>query len=115
MSTTPTPTKAPIKKAALPLDVDRTRERLLRLGLSYAAAELDRRLAEAVKETTPPHAFLDRLLAGEIAGREERRIERSLRALEPAHRTDDCQLRLCLPAGRRAQPHRDTGHKRLGT
>ena len=79
MSTTPTPTKAPIKKAALPLDVDRTRERLLRLRLSCAAAELDRRLAEAVKETTPPHAFLDRLLAGEIAGREERRIERSLR------------------------------------
>lgn len=59
--------------------LDRTRERLLTLGLGFAATELDRLLAEAVKETTPPHAFLDRLLAGEIAGREERRIARSLR------------------------------------
>jgi len=67
------------KKTTPSLDVDRTRQRLLTLGLSFAAEELDRQLAEAVKETTPPHAFLDRLLSGEIAGREERRIERSLR------------------------------------
>ena len=61
------------------LDVDRTRDRLLALGLTYAAAHLDGLLAEAVKQETAPHVFLDRLLAGEIAGREERRIERSLR------------------------------------
>lgn len=67
------------KKTTPTLDVDRTRERLLTLGLGFAAAQLDHLLSEAVKETTPPHAFLDRLLSGEIAGREERRIERSLR------------------------------------
>lgn len=67
------------KKTSPTLDVDRTRERLLTLGLGFAAEGLDRLLAEAVKETTPPHAFLNRLLSGEIAGREERRIERSLR------------------------------------
>ena len=67
------------KKTTPTLDVDRTRERLLALGLSFAADGLDRLLSESVKETTPPHAFLDRLLSGEIAGREERRIERSLR------------------------------------
>lgn len=61
------------------LDVDRTRDRLLALGLTYAAAHLDSLLAEAVKQETAPHVFLDRLLTGEIAGREERRIERSLR------------------------------------
>lgn len=70
---------APMLKTSPTLDVDRTRQRLLTLGLSFAAEQLDRQLAEAVKEATPPHAFLDRLLSGEIAGREERRIERSLR------------------------------------
>jgi len=67
------------KKAPPVLDVDRTRQRLLALGLGFAAKELDRLLTEAVKETPPPHVFLDGLLSGEIAGREERRIERSLR------------------------------------
>lgn len=66
-------------KQTTTLDVDRTRARLVRLGLGFAAEALDRLLADAVKETTPPHAFLDHLLAGEIAGREERRIARSLR------------------------------------
>ena len=61
------------------LDIDRTRAHLLALGLSYAAAHLEPLLSEAVKETMPPHVFLDRLLTGEIAGREERRITTSLR------------------------------------
>jgi DNA replication protein DnaC len=67
-------------KPPLPtLDVDRTRERLLSLGLGYAATQLEGLLSEAVKEAMPPHVFLDRLLSGEIGGREERRITLSLR------------------------------------
>lgn len=61
------------------LDIDRTRERLVTLGLGYAAAHLETLLSEAVKEPMPPHVFLDRLLSGEISGREERRITLSLR------------------------------------
>lgn len=67
------------KTTAATLDIDRTRERLVTLGLGYAAAHLEATLSEAVKEPMPPHAFLDRLLSGEIAGREERRITLSLR------------------------------------
>ena len=72
-------TAGPRTASAVTLDIDRTRERLLALGLAFAAAELDGVLGEAVKEAMPAHAFLDALLAGEIAGREERRIARSLR------------------------------------
>lgn len=60
------------------LDVDRTREQLLNLGLGFAAEQLEALLAEAVKKTTAPHAFLEGLLTHEMAGREERRIKRSL-------------------------------------
>ena len=66
------------KKAPM-LEVDRTRKRLEALGLTSAAGELERLLSSAVKQTTSPHAFLDQLLDGEIAGRDERRIERQLR------------------------------------
>lgn len=66
------------KKIPPTLDVDRTRERLVSLGLAFAADHLENLLSAAVKETVPPHPFLDQLLADEIAGREERRIRRSL-------------------------------------
>ena len=55
------------------LDIDATRERLLALGCSHAAEQLDPLLAEAVREEVPPHAFLDRLLLAELSGREERK------------------------------------------
>ena len=61
------------------LDIDATRERLLALGCSHAAEQLDPLLAEAVREEVPPHAFLDRLLLAELSGREERRVKTSLR------------------------------------
>ena len=61
------------------LDIDATRERLLALGCSHAAEQLDPLLVEAVREEVPPHAFLDRLLVAELSGREERRVKTSLR------------------------------------
>jgi DNA replication protein DnaC len=61
------------------LDIDTTRERLLALGCSHAAEQLDPMLTEAVREEVPPHAFLDRLLMAELSGREERRVKTSLR------------------------------------
>lgn len=61
------------------LDLDRTRERLLSLGCLHAAERLDTMLSLAVREAMAPHTFLDKLLDCEIRGREERRIERTLR------------------------------------
>ena len=61
------------------LDVDATRERLLALGCGYAAEQLGHLLSEAVRGEIPPHAFLDRLLAAELSGREERRVKTSLK------------------------------------
>ncbi len=60
------------------VDVDVTRERLEKVGLSWAAQELDGFLSEAVKESTQPHRFLDRLLEEELRHREERRMRTSL-------------------------------------
>jgi DNA replication protein DnaC len=65
-------------KAKPKVDVDTTRERMEKVGLSWAAQELDGFLSEAVKEGTPPHRFLDRLLEGELQHREERRMRTSL-------------------------------------
>jgi DNA replication protein DnaC len=67
------------KTTAPTLDIDRTRGRLEALGLLHAAEHLDHLLGSAVKETVPPHVFLDRILAREIDGREERRIKAMLR------------------------------------
>jgi DNA replication protein DnaC len=68
-----------MKAAAKPkVDVDATRERLEKVGLSWAAQELDGHLSEAVKESTSPHRFLDRLLEEELRRREERRMRTSL-------------------------------------
>jgi hypothetical protein len=61
------------------LDIDATRERLLALGCVHAAEQLGPLLGEAVREEVPAHAFLDRLLAAELSGREERRVKTSLR------------------------------------
>ena len=61
------------------LDVDAIRDRLLALGCGYAAEQLGPLLSEAVRGEVPPHAFLDRLLAAELSGREERRVKTSLK------------------------------------
>ena len=65
------------KKPAL--DVDRTVERLDRVGLGHAALALGDRLSEAIKGEWSPHVFLDRLLDEELNIREERRVRTSLR------------------------------------
>ena len=71
---------AAAKKAAEPrVDLDATRERLLRLGLPQAAEVLERRISAAVKDSESPHRFVDQLLDEEIQCREERRVRTSLR------------------------------------
>jgi DNA replication protein DnaC len=67
------------KTAPPKLDIDRTRERLERVGLGRAATQLDELISDAVKSQTSPHLFLDRLLDEELAFREERRIRTSLK------------------------------------
>jgi DNA replication protein DnaC len=61
-----------------PLDLDVTRERLMKLGLVHAAEQLPTWLGEAVAEETAPHRFLDRLLEHELRQRDERRVRTSL-------------------------------------
>jgi DNA replication protein DnaC len=61
------------------LDIDTTRDRLIALGCSYAADQLDTVLSEAVRQETAPHAFLDLLLEIELSGREARRVKTSLK------------------------------------
>jgi DNA replication protein DnaC len=61
------------------VDLDATRERLLRLGLAHAAEQLGERVTAAVKDSVSPHRFLDELLEAEFSAREERRIKTSLR------------------------------------
>jgi len=61
------------------VDLDRTREALVQLGLDQAAERLAEVVGEAVKANWAPHVFLERLLAGELEHREERRIKTSLR------------------------------------
>jgi DNA replication protein DnaC len=60
------------------VDLDVTRERLARIGLSRAAEQFDGLVSDAVKENVSPHRFLDRLLEEELRHREERRIRTSL-------------------------------------
>jgi DNA replication protein DnaC len=62
------------------LDIDATRDKLLALGLGYAAEALGPLLAEAVQAEIPAHVFLDRLLETERTGREERRIKTMLKS-----------------------------------
>lgn len=68
-----------MKKTGPQLDLDRTREKLDKVGLARAAEQLDVLLTEATKEETAPHLFLDRILDGELGFREERRVRTSLK------------------------------------
>ena len=61
------------------LDVDRTRERLLALGLAHAADQLEPVLSDAVKDGHAPHAVIDALLDTEHQAREVRRVRTALR------------------------------------
>lgn len=61
------------------VDLDTTRERLMRLGLGHAAEHVGELLGTATKEELAPHRFLDGLLEAELQVREERRIKTSLR------------------------------------
>ena len=62
-----------------PLEVDGTREKLLRLGLGHAAEALVAELTEAAQHDRSAHQVLDRLLTLELSQRDERRIRTSLR------------------------------------
>ncbi len=61
------------------VELDKTRDALVSLGLEHSAELLGDRLASAVKGDLAPHRFLDELLAAEIGHREERRVRTSLR------------------------------------
>ena len=61
------------------LDIDHTRERLVTLGLAYAAEQLPALLSDPGKGDAAPHAFLDALLELEHQGREARRVKAALR------------------------------------
>jgi DNA replication protein DnaC len=76
--TTPPPPALPPKKEPR-VDLDATRDRMTRLGLQRAAELVAEHVAEAVKESTPPHRFLDRLLEEELSFRDDRRVKTSLR------------------------------------
>jgi DNA replication protein DnaC len=67
------------KKAAPKVDLDATREKLGRLGLVHATDHLAETLGDAVKDSWPPHRFLDQLLEHELRIREERRLKTALR------------------------------------
>lgn len=67
------------KRAEPKVDLDATRERLLRLGLQHAADRLEPRVTESVKRQLTPHRMLDELLDEELSWREERRIRTALR------------------------------------
>jgi DNA replication protein DnaC len=60
------------------VDLDTTRERLLKLNLVRAGEHLDALVSEAVQGNLSPHRFLDQLLEEELRYREERRIRTSL-------------------------------------
>ena len=49
------------------VELDKTQDALVQLGLEHSAEVLGDRLADAVKANLPPHRFLDELLAAEIA------------------------------------------------
>ena len=75
-------TAAPaLPRKAPQVDLDRTRERLTRLGLVHAAETLGEHLTTAVKETQAPHQFLDRLLEAELGQSLARAVEVHLRRL----------------------------------
>jgi len=74
-----TETTSALPKKTPQVDLDKTRERLSKLGLVHAAEKLGEHVAVAAKETHPPHRFLDGLLECELSAREDRRVRTSLR------------------------------------
>jgi DNA replication protein DnaC len=71
---------APAKKAVEPkVDLDATRDRLMRLGLQHASECLEPQITDAIKRQMTPHRMLDQLLDEELSWREERRIRTALR------------------------------------
>jgi DNA replication protein DnaC len=60
------------------VDLDVTRERLVKVGLIRAADQLATWVGEAVQEEISPHRFLDRVLEEELRHRDERRVRTSL-------------------------------------
>lgn len=64
--------------AAPKVDLDVTRERLVRVGLQHAAEQLDSLVTAAVKDNCSPHRFLDGPLDIELRFREERRVRTCL-------------------------------------
>lgn len=69
------------------LELDKTRESLVQLGLDHGAEILGDLLTRAAKENLAAHRFLDELLTAEIGRREDRRLKTSLRlsGLPPGH------------------------------
>lgn len=67
------------KKSEPRLDLDKTREKLARLGLEHVAELLEDKLSAAARDEIPPYRFLDEILDDELGSREERRIRTSLR------------------------------------
>ncbi len=61
------------------VELDQTRELLVKLGLEYAADVVAEHLTAAVSDNLAPHQFLDRLLTHELERSEERRVARALR------------------------------------
>ena len=92
------------------LDIDTTRERLMALGCSHAADQLEEMLTEAVRQEIPAHSFLDRLLQAELSGREARRVKTSLKLSNlPVGQTLENFDFAFQPAA-----HRHARHLRLG-
>jgi DNA replication protein DnaC len=81
MNATPLTAVPPAKAngSAPHLEIDATREKLAALGLGHAAEALAEELAEAIKHNRPAHVVLERLLAGEVSARDERRVKTSLK------------------------------------
>jgi DNA replication protein DnaC len=67
------------KKTEPKLDLDRTREKLTRLGLEHVAKLIEDKLSAAARDEIQPYRFLDEILDDELGSREERRIRTSLR------------------------------------
>jgi DNA replication protein DnaC len=67
------------KKPVPKVDLDTTRDRLLKLGLVHSAEQLELKVTAAVKDPVSPHQFLDSVLDAELAEREERRIRTSMK------------------------------------
>jgi len=61
------------------VELDKTKEALLALGLDRAAESLPDLISKAIKDELAPHRFLDELLSIEGRFREERRVRTSLR------------------------------------